>query len=238
MQQQARCLAAEGVRVRRRAVFLLAVGLLAAAALGAAPVGHLTIGDAAYAWSQRTSWVQSFTATSQPVYGTGVFNPSAAYRPFVDGPDRYENRYGKGSWTKKGTLVGERAAGSRLQDVLATLVHAPGNPLGLADPAHYVVTDLDLEDARLVARGNLAWYDAVLVPSYDLIVVPPTPTPTPTPKPTPNPTPTPGPTPVPLPSPSPGAPACVRVHVPAQDLELRSTGQVTITLIGAGPCTP
>src|SRR5947209_7113961 len=125
MSQQARCLAAEGVRMRRRAVFLLAAGLLGAAALGAAPAGSLTVGDAAYAWSQRTGWVQSFTASSQPVYGSGTFNPSAAYRPFVDGPDRYENRYGKGSWTKKGTLVGERAAGSRLLDVLTTLAHAP-----------------------------------------------------------------------------------------------------------------
>src|SRR5947209_14947491 len=106
-------------------VFLLAAGLFWAAAVLAAPTGFATIGDAAYAWSQRTGWVQSFTASSQPVYGSGTFNPSAAYRPFVDGPDRYENRYGKGSWTKKGTLVGERAAGSRLLDVLTTLAHAP-----------------------------------------------------------------------------------------------------------------
>jgi hypothetical protein len=209
---------------------LLAAGLLWAAAALAAPAGYATIGDAAYAWSQRTSWVEAFTAASQPVYGSGAFNPSAAFRPFIDGADRYENRYGKGSWTKKGTLVGERAAGSRLQDVLTTLVQAPGNPLGLADPAHYVVTELDQEDARLVARGSFAWYDAVLVPTYDLLTSPPVPQPTPTPVPTPTPTPSPTPTPVPAPA------TCVQVHIPAQDVQIRSTGQVTITLVNAGPC--
>jgi hypothetical protein len=196
-------------------------------AVFAAPAGYRTIGDADYAWSQRTGWVQAFTSSSQPVYGSGAFNPSAAFRPFVDGADRYENRYGKGSWEKKGTLVGERAAGTRLHDVLTALVQAPNNPLGLADPAHYVVTELDEEDARLIARGSFAWYDAVLVPTYDLLTSPPVPTPTPVPIPTP--------VPVPTPTPTPGA-ACVRVHIPAQDLELRSTGQVTITIVGAGAC--
>jgi hypothetical protein len=216
-------------------VFLLglfSVGLLGAGAVAAAaPTGFKTIGDAGYAWSQRTGWVQAFTASSQPVYGSGAFNPSAAFRPFVDGPDRYENRYGKGSWDKKGTLVGERAAGSRLLDVLNTLVHAPSNPLGLADPAHYLVSDVDQEDARLISRGAFAWYDAVLVPAYDHLTSPaPIPTPTPTPLPTPTPTPT------PVPTPTPGPTACVRVHIPAQDLELRSTGQVTVTVVSAGPC--
>ena len=216
------------------AVFLLAglssaVGI-AVGTVGAAPAGYATIGDAGYAWSQKTGWVQAFTAASQPIYGSGAFNPSAAFRPFVDGADRYENRYGKGSWEKKGTLVGERAAGSRLLDVLNTLVHAPNNPLGLADPAHYVVSDVDQEDARLLARGSFAWYDAVLVPAYDLLTSPPTPKPPPTPVPVP--------TPTPNPTPGPGPTACVRVHIPAQDLELRSTGQVTITVVGAGACPP
>src|SRR5436305_9820279 len=151
MKQQARCLAVEaGERTEGRSLVALALAafLLCAAAGLAAPAGNLTIGDAAYAWSQRTGWVQAFTPSSQPVYGSGTFNPSAAFRPFVDGPDRYENRYGKGSWTKKGTLVGERAAGTRLHEILTTLAKAPGNPLGLADPAHYMVTDLDEEDAR------------------------------------------------------------------------------------------
>ena len=221
-------------------VFLLLAGLLWAASVLAAPSGFATIGDAAYAWSQRTAWVQAFTPTSQPVYGSGAFNPSAAYRPFIDGADRYENRYGKGSFNKKGTLVGERAAGSRLRDVLTTLVQAPGNPLGLADPAHYVVTDVDEEDARLVARGSLAWYDAVLVPTYDILTRTPGPGPGPTPNPGPGPgpTPTPNPGPGPQPNPAPGPSACVRVHIPAQDVELRSTGQVTITVVSAGACQP
>jgi hypothetical protein len=90
-----------------------------------------------------------------------------------------------------------------------------------------VVTDLDEEDARLVSRGSFAWYDAVLVPTYDLLVRPPVPTPTPTPTPVPTPT----PTPVPAPA------TCMRVHIPAQDLEIRSTGQVTITVVSAGPCS-
>lgn len=217
-------------------VCLLSAGLLWTARVAAAPTGFATIGDAAYAWSQRTGWVQSFTSTSQPVYGSGAFNPSAAYRPFLDGADRYENRYGKGSFNKKGTLVGERAAGSRLRDVLTTLIHAPGNPLGLADPAHYVVSDVDEEDARLVARGSLAWYDAVLVPTYDLLTR--TPGPGPSPNPNPNPNPNPGPGPQPNPNPAPGPSACVRVHIPAQDVELRSTGQVTITVVSAGACPP
>jgi hypothetical protein len=213
-------------------VLLLAVGLCGGGSIAAAPTGFATIGDAAYAWSQKTGWVQAFTAGGQPVYGTGAFNPSAAFRPFVDGADRYENRYGKGSWAKKGTLVGERAAGSRLSDILNALVHAPSNPLGLADPAHYVISDVDQEDARLVARGSLAWYDAVLVPTYDLLVPQGQPSNPPPQNPPPqNPPPGSG-------TPPPPSTACVRVHIPAQDVELRSTGQVSITLTNIGPCSP
>jgi hypothetical protein len=120
---------------------------------------HKTLGDAlSAAGFTQTIWVNKNNVAKRDV---GTFNPGATAWNGLTEPG-FEARYGQGSWSRKGDLVGERFA----QDVVETVVRHPSNPLNIANNTVYVLTVLDKADANMVKgrSGNASVYDAFFIP--------------------------------------------------------------------------
>ncbi len=120
---------------------------------------HKTLGDALFAAGfTQTIWVNKNNIARRDV---GAFNPGAQWGGMIE-RNAFEARYGRGSWDRKGDLVGERFA----EDIVETVVRHPSNPLNLLDNAAYVVTEQDRVDAKMVKgrSGNASVYDAFFIP--------------------------------------------------------------------------
>lgn len=162
--------------MRRALIAALAVLCLAV------PCFPQELGPYLYAQGCRgTSWID-FNDINRRL--TGRFSPAAfhAWLPacYLD-HDRcvqvYEDRYGVGSWAKKGNGVGERfTENAKAFFALKGFRSAP--------------TDLDREDAIIVTCGGRPAWDAIILPAVAAAqpsVPPPAPTPTPVPTPIPPP---------------------------------------------------
>jgi hypothetical protein len=118
-----------------------------------------------------TRWITEFgpidrlTGKARKYYATGAWDPSAplSEQDLHISKLRFEKRYGRGSYSRKGTDVLE----SRSKDLLRDAILHPANIMNLRNPDQVAanVTEVDIMDLVLVHIGSLpAW--SVLMREY------------------------------------------------------------------------